>query len=163
MNTTVATDYLPVDLLGIGGAPLFLIYVAIAAVIVGFVASGLMLRFKVGVIKSIAVLVFLLGAAASSAWIAYGDYHQIATDNLAANLTNKYPALTLQEPEKVIDRYLALKSENNQPLEVTVAHEGKALVYRLDESKGLPEPVLAPAGNNDAPNPIEFTRSGEAK
>ena len=163
MNTTVAKDYLPVDLLGIGGTPLLLVYVAIAAVIIGFVAAGLMLRFKVGVTKSIAVLMLLLGAAVSSAWIAYGGYHQIATDNLAANLTNKYPALTPQEPEKVIDRYLALKSESNQPLEVTVVHEGKPLTYRLDESKGLSEPVLSPAENSAAPNPIEFTRSGEAK
>jgi hypothetical protein len=163
MNTTVAKDYLPVDLLGIGGMPLLLICVAIAAVIIGFTTTGLMLRFKVGVIKSVAVLVLLLGAAASSAWVSFDTYHQTATSNLAANLTSKYPALKLQDPEKIIDRYLALKPEGNEPLEVTVLHEGKTLTYRLDDSKGLPEPVLSPVENSEAPNPIEFARSGEAK
>lgn len=163
MDTIVAKDYLPVDLLGIGGTPLLLVYVAIAAVIVGFVATGLMLRFQVGVIKSLTVLAVLLGVAASSCWVSYGNYHQTATDNLTSNLTSKYPALKLQDPETVIDRYLALKPEGNQPLEVRVTNGDETLTYRLDESKGLPEPLLSPVENSGAPNPIEFARAGEAK
>lgn len=163
MNTTVAKDYLPVDLLGIGGTPLFLLIAAIALVVVGFVAAGLMLRFKAGVIKSLGVLFVLLGAVGYSSSVAYNDYHQTATDNLAQNITSKYPKLQLREPEKVIDQYLALKQDDNRPLEVTVTNGDKTLTYRLDESKGMPEPVLSPAGKGGAPNPIEFTRPGEAK
>lgn len=163
MNTIVATDYLPVDLLGIGGTPLFLLIAAVAAVVVGFVAAGLMLRFRAGIIKSVAVLILLLGAATASAWVAYGDYHQTATNHLAQNVATKYPSLKLKEPEKVIDRYLALKQDGNQPLEVTVLNGSKELRYRLDESKGLPDPVLSPANNSDAPNPIQFIKAGEAK
>lgn len=165
MDNLTARDYLPVDLLGIGSTPLILLCVAAAVVVIGFVASGLMaFHFKTAPIKAIIVLLATIVASSVMGWFAFDAYQKTAAVNLAENVSYKYPELKLMSPEKVIGEYITLKdSESNAPLEVTVFQGQEQFTYRIDSSNGLREPVLTPADGSDAPNPIQFIRSGEAR
>lgn len=164
MDNIAVTGYLPIDLIGIGGAPLMLLCLAGGLVLLGFVAGGIMLfHFRTSVLKGVAILLLALTGAGTSAWLGFDAYHDAATRNLNTNFGNKYPLLKLEDPSAVLDRYVLLSgSGENDPLKITVLNGDQKLVYRLDLSNGAAEPVLSPA-DNDAPNPIEFTRPGTAR
>lgn len=164
MDNIAVTGYLPIDLIGIGGAPLMLLCLAGGLVLLGFVAGGIMLfHFRTSVLKGVAILLLALTGAGTSAWLGFDAYHDAAVRNFNANFSNKYPPLRIDNPEGALNSYLLLSgSGNNDPMEVTVRNGDNAFVYRLDLSKGAAEPVLSPAENN-APNPIEFIRPGIAQ
>lgn len=165
MDIIAAKEYLPVDLLGIGSTPLALLCSAAVIIAIGFVASGLMaFHFKAGIAKASIILVAALISSGIAGWFAVDVYQRKAADNLASNVTYKYPELKLQSPENVIKDYVLLQnSDENKPLEVKVSQGEETLSYRIDFSKGQAEPVLTPIDGSDAPNPIMFLRPAETK
>jgi hypothetical protein len=165
METIAANEYLPVDLLGIGSVPLALFCAAAVLVVIGFVISGLMaFHYKTGFAKASVVLFAAFIASGIAGWFAIDGYQREAADNLASNISYKYPELKLQSPENVIKDYVRLQnSDENKPLEVKVSQGGETLTYRIDTSKGQPEPILTPVDGSEAPNPIMFLRPAEAK
>ena len=157
MDKLSSVEYLPIDVVGIGSTPLTLFILSAALIIVGFIATSLLIfQFKVALFRSLAVLLVAFAGAGITGGIAYSSYQGEASSNLSFNLTAKYPRLSLQAPEEALRGYLTTSS----PVEVTVTADDKSYRYGIDLTPDTYEPSLIPILNNDAPNPIEFMQAG---